>query len=139
MVIRETSAARANRILNSPGVGEYLRPDGGYIDITPIVEADSNECFVLSNGNDAVTLYERTVENVYQMHIGFAQSCRGKRAQETTREMMDWVFHRFASVLWSDVPRWNQPVVRFISRMGAHWMPSSDADTLVWEVRSWAI
>lgn len=137
MVIRETSAARANSILNQPGVGEFLRPDGGYIDLTPFVEAEGDDHILLSNGEDALTLHERQSAwrpGVYKCHIAFGPTCRGKRAQQTVIAMRDWMYAFGANTLWSDLPRWNRPVRLFLSRIGAKWQVCDD-DTLTWEMQ----
>lgn len=137
MVGIEQNPTFINRIANSEGVKEFLRVDGGSMDFTPITEAPITQTgvVVLSNGEDAVGLFEITCDGVWQGHIAFAESCRGKRAIETGREMLDWMFEHNAEVIWGAVPRWNKPTIWFARAIGMRPTGNGDEDTEILEIK----
>ncbi len=137
MVGRETNPELVNRIANSPGVRDFVRPDGLPIDLTAVVTEPSTRtgCVILSNGEDAVMLFDLTATGVFQAHIAFQHSCRGKRGLSVARDMLDWMFERGAHVIWCDIPAWHKPAIWFARRVGFKRLPTSDADTEILEVR----
>lgn len=137
MVGRETNPELVNRIANAPEVRDFLRPDGLPIDLTEVVTSRPTHsgCVIVSNGEDALALFDITTDRVYQAHVAFARTCRGKRAVETGREMVDWMFDHNAEVIWADIPTWNKPARWFARQMGMIRLPTSDDDTEILEVR----
>lgn len=137
MVGIERNPEIANRIANSEGVREFLRPDGAPIDLTPLCEMRPTQSgmVLLSNGDDALSMFELTCDGVFQGHIAFAQSCRGKRAIDTAREMIDFMWDQGADVIWGDVPKWNKPAILFMRRLGFQSQSSSDEDSEILEIR----
>lgn len=99
MVRRETTAELANRISNAPGVVGNVSYDGRVIDWTPAVDT----CVILSNGEDAVQVYEQKAPRVWEVMTVFAPTCRGKRALETAYEMKDWMLPH-VDIVFGSVP-----------------------------------
>lgn len=88
MIRRETDAELVNAIANLPGVYEYICFHDRPLDFTPAVEP----CFVLSNGEDAVAVFEpREGGRAYQGHTMFGPTCRGAKALSVAAEMIEWM------------------------------------------------
>lgn len=99
MVQRETDPTLANKISNAPGVVGNVSYDGRVIDWAPAIDA----CIVLSNGEDAVQVYEQKARHVWEVMTIFAPTCRGKRALETAREMKEWMLP-YVDLVFGSVP-----------------------------------
>ncbi|QBM75887.1 hypothetical protein E2E30_08955 [Sphingomonas sp. AAP5] len=131
-----------NRIANSEGVREFIRPDGAAMDWAPLVSHSPafTGTVLLSNGNDALAAFERTAPGVYQVHTLFADTCRGRLAIETGRAMLRWMFERGAQIVWGSTPRANRKACWFNRHLGARELPTSDATDIVFEIRraGWA-
>lgn len=132
MIERETDPELINRIANSEGVAEYIRPDGATMDWTELASLRPAESgvVILSNGKDALSVFEMVLPGSYQGHILFSKSCRGRRAVETGRAMVAWMFERGAQILWGDVPTWNLAARWFCRQIGfARCNATSDEDS----------
>lgn len=137
MVGRELRPDFVNRIANSDAVRPFFRPDGEPVDLTPVVETPSTQsgCVVLSNGEDAVAIFELTAPRVYQSHTLFAETCRGRRAIDTAKEMVAWMFAHGADVVWGCTPRENRKACWFNRQIGAVSLPTSDDTHENFEIR----
>lgn len=96
---RETTAELANRISNAPGVVGNVSYDGRVIDWTPAIDT----CVVLSNGEDAVQVYEQMEPRIWQVMTVFGPTCRGKRALEAARAMKEWILP-YVDTVFGSVP-----------------------------------
>jgi hypothetical protein len=132
-----------NRIANSDGVREYIRPDGQAMDWAPIAERSPaiTRTVVLSNGKDALAAFELTAPGIYQSHTLFAETCRGRRAIDTAKEMVSWMFDHGAEIVWGSTPRTNRKACWFNRQIGAKERPTSDQDDVIFEIRrdKWAL
>lgn len=120
MIRIETDPNFVNRIANSEAVRPFIRPDGAPTDWTPaLVHRPSvSGIIVLSNGEDAVAVFEATGWQTFKTHLLFAASCRGRRALDAYHEMLAWMFDRGALVIWGVVPRLNRKAIRFGRALG---------------------
>lgn len=97
---RETNAELANRISNMEGVltsGPYS--NNGVVDWSPAVD----QCVILSNGEDAIQVFEQKARHVWEVMTIFGPGCRGKRALETACAMRDWMLP-YVDVAFGQVP-----------------------------------
>ena len=142
MIGLETRPDFINRIANSDGVREYIRPDGRTMDWTPVAERSPviTRTVILSNGEDAVAAFEMTAPGIYQSHTLFSATCRGRRAIDTAIEMVRWMFDHGATVVWGSTPRDNRKACLFNRWIGASELPTSDETDIVFEIRrdGWA-
>ncbi len=90
MIRKETDPSLINRLSNDEAVKATLPNLGGEIDWSPAF-APGADCVVLSNGEDAAQVYERTAERDWQVVTIFAPTCRGKRALEAAMDMRDYM------------------------------------------------
>lgn len=137
MIGLETRPDFINRIANSDGVREYIRPDGQQMDWTPLAERSPaiTRTVILSNGDDALAAFELTAPGIYQSHTLFAETCRGRRAIDTAIEMVRWMFDHGATVVWGSTPRSNRKACLFNRWIGASELPTSDEIDIVFEIR----
>ena len=126
-----------HRIANSDAVRPFIRPDGAPMDWTPLLRFSPAEsrAIVLSNGHDALAAFEQTAPGIYQTHTMFAATCRGRRAIDTGRAMLAWMFERGAEMIWGSTPRVNRRACWFNRHLGASEMPTSDEEDIVFEIR----
>lgn len=103
-------------------VGEEVRSSICYhddaIDWAPAIDG----CVVLSNGEDAVSIFEESqgVSRVFQSHIIFSATCRGRRAIEAAKAMVAWMFeHGGADAVWGAIPMRNERARWFARQIGA--------------------
>lgn len=134
---RETNPEFVNRIANSDGVRPFIRPDGEFMDWSDLVSLPSTQTgvVVLSNGEDAVAAFEMTAPGIFQSHTLFGETCRGRKAIDTGREMVAWMFEHGANVVWGSTPRDNAKARWFNRQIGAHPLPSSDEADEIFEIR----
>lgn len=99
---RESDAALINRITNDPAVLPFISRHGGEIDWTPAIE--SEDCIVLSNGEDAAMVLERAAPRDWQVNTIFAPTCRGKKAIEAARAMKTYMIPKYADVIFGSIP-----------------------------------
>lgn len=135
VIRRETDPELANRIMNAAEVRPFFNAEP--IDLSPVFWGGRNEgrrFYVLSNGEDAIGLFEGTVEGVYQSHTAFASTCRGRRAIDTAREMVEWMFEHGANIVWGATPRNNRPARWFNRQIGGK-IIGGDDEAEVFEIR----
>jgi hypothetical protein len=118
MIRRETDAELVNRISNMPEVHPFMQRHGNQLDWTPAVEG----CFILSNGEDAVMIFEQTAERDWQVTTCYAPSCRGKRAVETGLAMKEWM-RPHADMVFGSIPNAYRHALWFYRRMGGIEVP----------------
>lgn len=112
MIRLEKDLAFINRIANTDKVKPFIYyGDEDEIDFKP---AFGGAVF-LSNGEDAVAAFEQTEPRKWISHTMFAETCRGRRAVETGKEMVAYMIPRFADVLWGVTPM-NNPQARWFNR-----------------------
>jgi hypothetical protein len=113
-----------NAIANHPSVQPYIREDGAPTDWTPVVKDrfSVSGIVVLSNGEDAVGAFEATAIEppfqAYQMHTLFAATCRGRKAIDTAKAMLAWMFAHGATLIWGATPRKNRAARWFNRQIG---------------------
>lgn len=135
MIRHEQDVDFINRIANSDAVRPFIRPDGQDMDFAPAVGRPTQTGVVfLSNGEDAVAAFEITADRIYQSHTMFGPTCRGRRAIETAREMVAWMFDHGADVVWGSTPRANKAARWFNRQIGAYVIGGDDEDEL-FEIR----
>lgn len=99
MIRRETDAELANRISNMPGVLTNGPYDQGAVDWSPVVDS----CHILSNGEDAIQVFEPKGRYIWEVMTIFAPTCRGKRALQTAYAMRDWMLP-YVDIAFGQVP-----------------------------------
>lgn len=134
MIRLETDPDLVNRIANQPSVRPFIRPDGGEMDWAPALahRPSVTGIVVLSNGEDAVAVFEATAigagQQVFRMDTMFAATCRGRRAIDTGKEMLAWMFAHGATIIWGATPRVNRAARWFNRQIGGY---STGGDELV--------
>lgn len=109
-----------NRIANSAAVRPFVDYRGvdTPLDLTPAIGRPAEVGIVwLSNAEDAVVAFAQTGEREYQAHVFFDGSCRGKRAIETAKEMVEWMSPH-ADRLWGAIPMRNRAARWFGRKVG---------------------
>lgn len=120
MVRRETDPSLLNKIANDAAVHPFVSTTGDPIDFSPIEGKRAGEIggVILSNGEDAAALFEMTAVGVYQAHTLFGPTCRGRKAIDTAREMLGWMWEHNARIVWGATPRWNRAACLFNRLVG---------------------
>lgn len=115
MIRRETDAALINRVANDSEVRPFIDYRGvdAPMDWSEVVA----RCIVLSNGTDAVAAFEEVEPRIYQAHLMFLPTCRGKRAIETAIEMLEYL-KPIADVVRGAGPDSNKRVQWFARHLG---------------------
>lgn len=117
MTRQETSPELLNRVSNMPEVRGSVCYRDGPMDWALAFPSDATGVVVLSNGEDACGLFERTGDRVWQAHIMFAASCRGTRALAAARAMIDHM-RPIAALLWGATPVGNRAARWFNRQLG---------------------
>lgn len=120
MIRRETSPDFINSIVNQPAVRPFVDYRGvdTPIDVSPAVGQLTQTGIVwLSNGKDAVSAFAITGEREFQAHVFFGETCRGRAAIETAREMVDHMLS-YSDRLWGAIPMRNAAARWFGRQVG---------------------
>lgn len=117
MIRQETTPELVNRVSNTPGVRGNICYHGGPMDWAPAFPSDATGVVVLSNGEDACGVFERTGDRAWQAHTLFAASCRGARALAAGRAMVDHM-RPIAALLWGATPVGNRAARWFNRQLG---------------------
>lgn len=123
MIRRETDANFLNSIANHPAVRPWVDYRGvdDPMDFTPACDRIAiTGVVVLSNGEDAFACFEMTGEQEYQGHTFFGDSCRGRKAIETGKEIVSYMFDHGAQRLWGATPIGNVQARWFNRQIGFH-------------------
>ena len=110
-----------NSIANQRAVRPFVdyRGSDSPMDFAPLAERCTKTGIVsISNGEDAFALFVMTGETEYQVHTFFGESCRGRKAIETGREMVEWLFERGAERIWGATPLTNRQARWFNRQVG---------------------
>ena len=113
MIRRETDADLANAISRLDGVITNVSYDGRDIDWAPAVEA----CVILSNGIDAIQVYEPKEPRIWEVMTIFGPECRGKRALETAFAMREWMLPHL-DIAFGSVPNRLRAAKWFYRKLG---------------------
>lgn len=97
--MRTRDADLVNSIANAPGVPEMLGVEA--FDFTEALKLDSN-IFLTAPG--AVGIFEWSAPRIYQGHLIFSPSCKGRRAVRAAEQMRDFMFTNHADMLWGQPP-----------------------------------
>lgn len=104
MIRRETNARLVNAIANHPAVLPYFDiAKTGALDFSELFERPA-EYAVVSNGVDAVGLFEWSAPGVWQGHTMFLPSCRGQRAITDGRAICRWALDNLGGMIWGQTP-----------------------------------
>lgn len=120
MIRRETDPAFINRICNSDGVRPWIdyRDTDEPMDFTPACDRIGlTGTLFLSNGEDAVGAFELTGDREWQAHTFFAATCRGRRAIDTAKAMLEWM-RPHADRIWGATPLDNRKARWFNRQIG---------------------
>lgn len=118
MIRRETDANLINRISNMDGVAANINYGSSPMDWSPAFPASDSGVVVLSNGQDACAVFDMTEPKRWQCHTMFAPTCRGKRAVNTGRAMVEFM-RPAATILWGATPVKNCAARWFNRQLGA--------------------
>jgi len=121
MIRRETSADLVNSITNMPEVLPFISRHGGQIDWSPLIEHPDG--MILSNGEDACMVLERTAPRDWQVSTIFAPTCRGARAVETGLAMKDFMLPEHADMIFGSIPTSFRHALWFYRRLGGVEIP----------------
>jgi len=110
-----------NRIANQSAVKPWVdfRDEDTPMDFTPACERYSlTGLVVVSNGEDAFACFDMTGVNEFQGHTFFGETCRGRKAIETAKEMIAWMFARGAKRIWGATAMTNTKARWFNRQVG---------------------
>lgn len=132
MVRVERDVAFINKIANNDDVRPFIRPDGEPMDFSAIEGKRNAEIggVILSNGEDAVGLFEITANDCFQAHTMFAPTCRGRKAIDTAKEMVQWMFDHGARIVWGATPHDNKRAIMFNHLIGAKVVGADDTHVI---------
>lgn len=120
MVVRETTPELINRITNHPSVRPFIDYSGRAepMDFSPAVDRAALTGIVwLSNGDDALSCFVLHDERMWEGHIMFADTCRGRRALDTAREMIGHMAP-YADLIFGSTPINNRAARWFVRKLG---------------------
>lgn len=104
MILRETDAVLVNKIANHPSVLPHFDlGKTGALDFSECI-ANPADYAIVSNGVDALGVFEWCAPGVWQTHTMFLPSCRGRRAVEEGKAICEWMFANLADMLWGQTP-----------------------------------
>lgn len=117
MVREEATPALINSVCNTDAVLPFISRHGDAIDWAPAIE--SEDCIILSNGEDACIVFERVPgTRDWQCNTMFADTCRGKRAVRVGREMRDYMLEHHADMIFGSIPNGFRHAIWFYRQMG---------------------
>jgi len=125
MVRVETDAALVNSITNHPKVLPYISRNGEPIDWTPAIEHP--DCMILSNGEDACMVLERTAPRDWQCTTIFGKTCRNQRAVETGLAMKDFMIPEYADMVFGSIPSRYRHALWFYGALGGIQIPEVES------------
>ncbi len=128
MVRRETDPELINKVANEEGVYDVLSTRytlADRMDFSPLFPVTRSSCVVLSNGEDAVQVYEERAPRTWEVCTFFAKSCRGAKALKVGREMRDWM-EPHADLIFGNVPDSLPNAKQFYARLGGERVPYVD-------------
>jgi hypothetical protein len=124
MIRRETTPDLIDRISNMPEVHPFMQRHGHALDWSAVAAAD--QCIILSNGDDAAMIFEKTDERDWQVTTCYAPTCRGKRAVETGLAMKEWM-RPHADMVFGSIPNEYRHALWFYRKMGGIEVPEVES------------
>lgn len=115
MIRREHDPAIVNRIASDPSVRPFVCHHDREIDFSPVMDA----CVVLTNGEDAMAIFEQTAEREWQAHTFVLPTGRGRKAIETGKKMLAYMLANHADRIWGATPLNNRAARWFNRQIGA--------------------
>lgn len=93
VVVRRTyAAADLDIIANDPGViGSIGAPGGKSVTLAPLIGIPENVALVVNGG---AALFAFCEPRLYEVHVMFLPSARGRYAVRASEAMLDWMFSR---------------------------------------------
>ncbi len=126
--MRTFDAELVNRIANSPGVPELLGAES--FDFSAALQDRSN---IFLHHEGAIAICEWSAPRVYQCHLIFAPSCRGRHAVRAAIAMRDFMLDNHADMLWGQ-PAIANAAARKLIRMAGFESAGFGVNALVGEV-----
>lgn len=117
IIKRERDGELLDVLLADPAVRPFVKYDDAPIDWYPVLRPASG-VVVLSNGEDAAAGFELTADREWQTHTFFGPTCRGRRALDTARAILEWM-RPYADRIWGYTPIANPQARWFNRQMGA--------------------
>lgn len=124
MVQREVDSTLINKIANHPSVWPFIASVHGgkpadFSHAFPMVESNG---VILTNGEDAAMVFERTGERAWQVCTMFQDTCRGAKARKAGAEMREYMAP-YADVIFGLVPKDFPHAAKFYTDLGAEQVP----------------
>jgi len=113
----ERDATVINQVANLATVRPAIAYHSRQLDWSPAFPAEDTGVVVLSNGDDACAVFASTADRVWQGHTIFAPTCRGRRAIETGKAIIDWM-RPHADRIWGATPIQNRAARWFNRQIG---------------------
>jgi len=114
MIRREHDTELIDKVFASPHVRPFVCYHDREVDWWPAIRG----CCVLSNGKDAISIFEEFAPREWQGHILFDISHRGREAVETAKEMLAYMIPKWADRIVGGIPMRNRPARLFMRRIG---------------------
>jgi len=121
MITRTKDATLINRIAANPEVrSTYNIHINSFapLDFTELCQRD--DYYVLTNGEDACAIFDQISPVIFDSHSIFDETCRGKRAVETGKAFVEWMFENTqALIVYGKTPVENKRARMFNRLIGA--------------------
>lgn len=121
VIRRERDPALINQLSNRETIRSVVSRHGGPLKWDDAVRA----CVILSNGEDAIQVYEQTADRAWQVVTMFDETCRGKRALEAGLGMRQWM-EPYADLIFGSVPNNLPHALWFYRQLGGYVVDSID-------------
>lgn len=120
MIIKILEDAKViNEVANKPEVLPFIGPELESIDLSDCLNYPSRYLFLTNEEQTAITLWDMYSPGVWEAHTMFTKECRGRKAIETGKAMLDYL-HTIRPVLlvWGQTPVNNKPANWFNQQVG---------------------
>lgn len=92
MIVRETTAARINAVVNHEAVRSWVTmPGQDTLDLTEAVADPRNVILMTEDGTGGIVFHQHE-PGIYEAHTQFLPEARGRQALAAVREMIDHMF-----------------------------------------------
>lgn len=118
MIRQETTSELIDRVSNMDGVRSGICYHDRAMEWKDAFPSQRSGIVVLSNGEDAVSVFVATGKRHWQAHTLFAPSCRGRDALRTGAAMLAWM-QPHADAVWGATPIRNCAARWFNRQLGA--------------------
>jgi len=100
MITRQRTPETINRIAANPEVrSTYNIRINSFVPLDFTEMCKREDYIVLSNGIDAVSIFDQQTPVVFDGHSMFDETCRGKDALEIGQEMLDWMWNNTQALI----------------------------------------